>query len=414
MANCLTPIVTRTYPTSNPVSACEDFPEWQDCSTCGTDFDGYKTTSEPVSVCVNGRKMIAKSLTTDYNKDEPYAGSLQSPPTWELLTMTQWMARKQDALTNCAGTTHGIGASVPSCDEMTAAIAAAVAGVPTVDITGKQDALVDCAGVAHGIGASVPSCAELETERARITALEGATPATADVVTGMSFDTPTSTLSLTRATGAPLTQSLAALAGGGTGAPADGVVTGGSVTGTTLTLERSVGADVVITGLPSGGGTGGTSTYVDATRTLTAADGNSVVIPDDVAGIASGAVTGTDLTLTDTDGNDVVIDVSSLSSTPTGVNGTPQCVNSSAGSITLTPGHYYIELTTTWQPNVKKFGTIFINGGTNFEVQDYGASVAIAPMYITIKDITSGGNGTVSWTSAQTDSIVSMCFTKMN
>ena len=39
--------------------------------------------------------------------------------------------------------------------------------------------------------------------------------------------------------------------GGGT---ADGVVTGGSVSGTTLTLERSVGADITITGLPSGGG----------------------------------------------------------------------------------------------------------------------------------------------------------------
>ena len=42
--------------------------------------------------------------------------------------------------------------------------------------------------------------------------------------------------------------------GGGT---ADGVVTGGSVSGTSLTLERSVGADVVITGLPSGGGGSG-------------------------------------------------------------------------------------------------------------------------------------------------------------
>ena len=38
------------------------------------------------------------------------------------------------------------------------------------------------------------------------------------------------------------------------GAAADGVVTGGSVSGTTLTLERSVGADIDIPGLPSGGG----------------------------------------------------------------------------------------------------------------------------------------------------------------
>ena len=33
----------------------------------------------------------------------------------------------------------------------------------------------------------------------------------------------------------------------------DGVVTGGSVSGTDLTLTRSVGDDVTITGLPSGG-----------------------------------------------------------------------------------------------------------------------------------------------------------------
>ena len=52
--------------------------------------------------------------------------------------------------------------------------------------------------------------------------------------------------------------------GGGT---ADGVVTGGSVTGTSLTLERSVGADVVITGLPSGGGgTGNTDPVVYRAR----------------------------------------------------------------------------------------------------------------------------------------------------
>ena len=36
--------------------------------------------------------------------------------------------------------------------------------------------------------------------------------------------------------------------------PTDDVVTAGSVSGTTLTLDRSVGTDVVITGLPSGGG----------------------------------------------------------------------------------------------------------------------------------------------------------------
>ena len=54
----------------------------------------------------------------------------------------------------------------------------------------------------------------------------------------------------------------------GGGGAADGVVTGGSVSGTSLTLERSVGADVVITGLPSGGGgTGNTDPVVYLART---------------------------------------------------------------------------------------------------------------------------------------------------
>ena len=50
----------------------------------------------------------------------------------------------------------------------------------------------------------------------------------------------------------PLTVVTGVSGGGGT---ADGVVDGGSVSGTTLTLTRTVGADVTITGLPSGGGT---------------------------------------------------------------------------------------------------------------------------------------------------------------
>ena len=40
-----------------------------------------------------------------------------------------------------------------------------------------------------------------------------------------------------------------------TGTAGDGVVTGGSVTGTTLTLTRSIGADINIAGLPTPGGT---------------------------------------------------------------------------------------------------------------------------------------------------------------
>ena len=63
-----------------------------------------------------------------------------------------------------------------------------------------------------------------------------------------------------------------ASSGGGT---ADGVVDGGSVSSTTLTLTRTVGSDITITGLPSGGGDSGL-TAVSSDSTLqgdgTAAD----------------------------------------------------------------------------------------------------------------------------------------------
>ena len=52
---------------------------------------------------------------------------------------------------------------------------------------------------------------------------------------------------------------------GGVGA-ADGVVTGGSVAGTSLTLERSVGADVVITGCPAAVGPTPTTTSTASWR----------------------------------------------------------------------------------------------------------------------------------------------------
>ena len=76
------------------------------------------------------------------------------------------------------------------------------------------------------------------------------------------------------APGADFSVDVSGLGGGGT---ADGVVDGGSVTGTTLTLTRTVGADVTISGLPSGGGGGsspevlaGPTTAVDYTSNVAA------------------------------------------------------------------------------------------------------------------------------------------------
>ena len=64
---------------------------------------------------------------------------------------------------------------------------------------------------------------------------------------------------------------------------ADGVVDGGSVAGTSLTLTRTLGADVIISGLPSGGG-GGTDdqTAVEVDVTTTNFDGNLAAADNDV------------------------------------------------------------------------------------------------------------------------------------
>lgn len=70
---------------------------------------------------------------------------------------------------------------------------------------GKQDALLNCAGAALPDGTQVPTCAEMT---------------------------------------AAITDAIAAAGG-------DGVVTGGTVTGSTLTLSRSVGADITIPNLPT-------------------------------------------------------------------------------------------------------------------------------------------------------------------
>ena len=73
---------------------------------------------------------------------------------------------------------------------------------------------------------------------------------------------------------------------GGGGGTADGVVTGGSVSGTTLTLERSVGADVTITGLPSGGGGGTPGTPVEVFAPTALSGGETITeltLTEDIA-----------------------------------------------------------------------------------------------------------------------------------
>ena len=84
---------------------------------------------------------------------------------------------------------------------------------------------------------------------------------------------------------------------GATAGGSDGVVDGGSVTGTTLTLSRTVGDDVVIPGLPSGNGNGNGGTY---TNTALATDVTAATAPGTPIEISLGdsLTTGTMITFT--------------------------------------------------------------------------------------------------------------------
>ena len=96
-------------------------------------------------------------------------------------------------------------------------------------------------------------------------------------------------LTLTRSVGADVV--IAGLPSGG--GSDDGVVTSGIVSGTTLTLDRSVGAAVTITGLPSNTGPQGPAGMDGATGPAGPAGSDS---PADGV-VTSGTVTGTTLTL---------------------------------------------------------------------------------------------------------------------
>ena len=88
--SCLTPRAPtlQTYPTQSvEIETCEFMDDWVDKTACGD--TGY-SKDDGVTVCVNGTKFIARSLS-DNNLDEPKAGSAAVPPTWELKTMAQWL-----------------------------------------------------------------------------------------------------------------------------------------------------------------------------------------------------------------------------------------------------------------------------------------------------------------------------------
>lgn len=93
MSSCLTPTVTKTYPTTkvSDNTICTFVPEWQPCNdtSCGTGSAGYDV-DDGVTICTNDTLFIARSLVGN-NTDAPLAGSASVPPTWELKTLTQWL-----------------------------------------------------------------------------------------------------------------------------------------------------------------------------------------------------------------------------------------------------------------------------------------------------------------------------------
>lgn len=70
---------------------CSFLQPWVECSGCYGTHAGYDRTDVAVSYCVNGMLMVAKSLTDDKNCDNPLDGSNKLVPTWELMTLEQWV-----------------------------------------------------------------------------------------------------------------------------------------------------------------------------------------------------------------------------------------------------------------------------------------------------------------------------------
>ena len=135
----------------------------------------------------------------------------------------------------------------------------------TIPSTGGGVALSDDDPVSVGISSNDPGSA---TDAARRDHRHQVGRASATQFGVSTYATDAEALAGTSTTHAINPVSLAHVLANSGGGTADGVVTGGSVSGTSLTLERSVGADVVITGLPSGGGgTGDTTPVVYLART---------------------------------------------------------------------------------------------------------------------------------------------------
>ena len=132
----------------------------------------------------------------------------------------------------------------------------------TLTLTTGSPVVIDLSGLtttAEVTSAISTALGDYSTTTEMDTAIEDGALQPGDITAGTNVTVTTTTDGVTIAS-----------SGGGT---ADGVVDGGSVSSTTLTLTRTVGADVTITGLPSGGGDSGL-TAVSSDSTL---DGDGTV-----------------------------------------------------------------------------------------------------------------------------------------
>lgn len=73
---------------------CGFYKPWKpantDCCEPGqSPHTGYSASDQPVSYCMQGQLMVAKSLTSEKNGTEPYQGTLTTPPQWVVRTLDQ-------------------------------------------------------------------------------------------------------------------------------------------------------------------------------------------------------------------------------------------------------------------------------------------------------------------------------------
>lgn len=61
------------------------------CEPGETTHTGYRIGDPAVGYCMNGQMMVAKPLSPTDTCDDPFQGTLASPPTWAVCSLEQWI-----------------------------------------------------------------------------------------------------------------------------------------------------------------------------------------------------------------------------------------------------------------------------------------------------------------------------------